>query len=144
VFKTDGKKIDIALDTRLTSNEPIGKVELIRDGRIVETGTLAPDGSSASFPPFSFERSGWFLVRALAARSDNFRFASTAPFYVEVGPGSTRISRGAVQFFIDWIEERMRRIAAGTLPPDKLESIMAFQREAMKVWQGRLARATSE
>jgi hypothetical protein len=139
-----GNKINIALEAKVSSNEPIGRVELVRDGRVSQTGTLAADGSTVTFAPLPFERSGWFLVRALAARTDNFRFASTAPFYVDIGPGSTRISRAAVQFFIDWIEERMSRLAAGTMAPDKLESVLAFQREAERLWQDRLARANSE
>jgi hypothetical protein len=139
-----GTRIEIALETRIVSNEPIGRVELIRDGRPPHAGTIAADGSTATFESFAFEQSGWFLVRAFAARTDNFRFASTAPFYVEVGPASPRISRSAVQFFIDWIEERMRGLAAGTMPPDKLESVMAFQRQAKRLWQDRLSRANGE
>ena len=37
-----------------------------------------------------FERSGWFLVRAIASEEKTFRFASTAPFYVEIGPEKER------------------------------------------------------
>jgi hypothetical protein len=138
------EKVDIALQTRVMSNEPIGRVEVIRDGRVAQTGTYAADGGTVSFAPLSFDRSGWFLVRAIAERTDNFRFASTAPFYVEIQPTPRRISRSWAQFFIDWIEERMGRLRAGTMAPDTLESVLAFHREALRFWQEQLAQANAD
>jgi hypothetical protein len=139
-----GRPIDVALEARLFSNEPVDRAEVVQNGRVVQTVTVAENASSISFQPLSFDHSGWFLVRAFAARTDNFRFASTAPFYVELGPSSTRISRGAVQFFIDWIEERMARLRAGTMPPDKLESVLKFHQAAQDFWRDRLAHANAD
>jgi len=32
-----------------------------------------------------FNESGWFLVRVITDNPKTFRFASTAPYYVEIG-----------------------------------------------------------
>jgi hypothetical protein len=138
-----GSKIDVALDTRVVSNEPVGSVELVRDGHVVQKSTRSSDGATVSFSSLSFEESGWFLVRTIADRNDNFHFASTAPFYVQIEPKPRRISRASVQFFIDWIEERMAHLYAGTMPADKLESVLAFHREAEGFWRRQLAQANA-
>jgi hypothetical protein len=137
-------KMTVALDVQVVSSEPIGAVEVVRDGRVMQAGTRDADGGQVHFAPLTFERSGWFLVRAIANRTDNFHFASTAPFYVEIMPKPRRISRTAVQFFIDWIEERMDHLRQGTMTPDKLESVLAYHREAEHFWRGQLSRANAE
>lgn len=53
-----------------------------------------------------FDRNGWFLVRVICNTPDNFRFASTAPFYVEVGHKKKLISSASAKFFLDWVNER--------------------------------------
>ena len=52
-----------------------------------------------------FDRSGWFLVRAVTDLPKTYRFAMTGPYYVEIGP-QRRISKSAAQFFVDWVYER--------------------------------------
>jgi hypothetical protein len=144
VFAADGKKrVDILLDARVISNEPLGRVELVRDGRVVATG-VESTGGAVSFAPLSFEASGWFLVRTIVESNNNFRFASTAPFYVTIEPNNHRISRASVQFFIDWLQERMQRVRSGNMPADKLQSVMAFHEEADRFWRRQLARANAD
>jgi hypothetical protein len=144
VFAGDrGAKIDVSLDARVLSNEPLGPVEVIRDGRVVETASDSERGF-VRLAPLSFQQSGWFLVRTIANRNDNFRFASTAPFYVQIEPSPRRISRASVQFFIDWIGERMSSLRASTMSAEKLESVLAFHRDAMRFWQEKLARANAD
>ena len=43
------------------------------------------------------------------ATPQTFRFASTGPYYVEVGD-QPRISRKSAQFFLDWVDERGARL----------------------------------
>ena len=54
--------------------------------------------------------SGWFLVRAVAENPKTFRFASTAPFYVEVGDAKRRVSKSAAKIFLAWVKERTARV----------------------------------
>ena len=60
-------------------------------------------------PKLHFKESGWFLIRAVTDLPDTYRFAMTAPYYVEFGD-RRRISKRAAQFFLDWVDERARRI----------------------------------
>ena len=54
----------------------------------------------------TFDASGWLLVCAVTTNPQTYRFASTGPYYVEVG-GQPRISRKSAQFFLDWVNERI-------------------------------------
>jgi hypothetical protein len=137
------KSVELVLETRVLSNEPVGRVELVRDGRVVATG-VESTGGTVSFPPLSFEQSGWFLVRTIANSSNNFRFASTAPFYVGIEPNTHRISRASVQYFIDWVDERMNRLRGGSMPPDELQSVLAFHQEAARFWRQQRDRANAD
>src|SRR5262249_40633919 len=74
----------IVVKARVVSSQPILRLEVIRDGSVAATDTHLPPSGMVEFSPLSFERSGWFLVRAIARREDNFQFASTAPFYVDI------------------------------------------------------------
>ena len=50
------------------------------------------------------------LLRTIVDNPVTFRFASTAPFYVEIGPAPRRVARQSVTFFRDWVDERIARI----------------------------------
>ena len=67
------------------------------------------------------------------------RFASTGPYYVEIGY-QPRISRAAVQFFLDWLEARDHRpldAGADRSADPHVERARAF-------WQELLAKANAE
>ena len=116
VFRADaGRPLSIELDVRLGGNDPLEALEVIRDGGVVEkleAGDL-PGGKLPAWirpKPLVFTRSGWFLVRAVAKVPETFRFASTAPFYVEMGERRSTIHRRDVEHFIGWIDERIARL----------------------------------
>jgi len=135
--------LTVTLRIELTSVDPIALVELVRDGAVAARGDYDPSTREVRFAPFVFEKSGWFLVRAIADRKDTFRFASTAPFYVEVG-AVRRISRGAVKFFRAWTDERIAAIEGSSLEAAKAKILVGFQREGMRVWDRLLAEANAD
>ena len=47
----------------------------------------------------TIDKSGWFLVRAITDVEETFRFASTAPWYVEIDGHSMKPDREAAAFF---------------------------------------------
>ena len=51
-------------------------------------------------------------MRAIADDLPAFTFASTAPWYVEIGPGGRRISKQSAQFFVDWVLDRRARVGS--------------------------------
>jgi len=115
-------------------------VEVIRNGRIVERVT--PDAGGWLRPrPLRFKKSGWFLVRAIADVPETFRFASSAPFYVKID-GRNHVEPEDVQFFIDWVNERIAKLETSTskdlTTPSVRESVLTPHREALKFYEGLL------
>jgi len=137
-------KLTVELGIELTSVDPIATVELVRDGAVAARGVYDPAAHRVRFPALVFDKSGWFLVRALTDRTDTFRFASTAPFYVEVGAVPRRISRAAVKFFRAWTDERIAAIEGSPLDADKAKILVGFQREGARVWDKLLAEANAD
>ena len=95
--------------------------------------------AGGKLPPLKFRDSGWFLVRAVNDLATTHRFASTGPYYVEIGY-QPRISRAAVQFFLDWLDARADRpLEAGA---DR--SADPHVDRARAFWQELLAKANAE
>jgi hypothetical protein len=140
-----GQEIEIALDIRADGNDPLEAVEVVVDGEVVQSlrrdelrGWLRPD-------PLRFQRSGWFLVRAVARVPETFRFASTAPFYVEVGGRRATLHRSDVEYFLAWIDERIAAIeklkTAELADPARRAAVLAPHRAARAVYEKLLAEA---
>ncbi len=128
---TSGRELTVRLDVSLGGRDVVRAVEVVKDGRVERSG-----------PDVTFRESGWFLVRAIAENGATFRFASTAPFYVEIGAAKRRISRSSVRFFLDWVEERMKRIKLDD--PEKRKEVLAPHEGARKFWQDLLEKANAE
>ena len=65
----------------------------------------------------------------------------TGAYYVEIGQ-QPRISRKSAQFFVDWIDERMRLVKLDD--PDERESVLRFHRAARDFWQQKVEAANAE
>lgn len=136
-----GQPIDIELEATLTSRDPVSSFEIIRDGRL-ERSVPVSKTEPARLGSIRFQQSGWFLVRTITDHPKTFRFASTAPFYVEVGANSPRISHASAQFFVDWVRQRKNRIR---LPdPEQQRQVLAPHDAAETFWLNRLARANAD
>jgi hypothetical protein len=96
---------------------------------------------NGKLPPVTFDQSGWLLVRAITNNPKTFRFASTGPYYVEIGQ-TPRISKASAQFFYDWVIERTGRIKL-TDEKQKAE-VLEFHRQARDFWQKRIDDANAE
>lgn len=141
VFKSGGK-IDLTVEMQLTSREPIAALEVIQDGKVVHTKTVGVGDHQMTLGTLNYGKSGWFLVRAIGTEQKTFRFASTGPFYVEVGQDKSQISKASAQFFVDWVKERMGRI---DLPPGpERDGVMEAQGRAEKFWAEILGRANAD
>jgi hypothetical protein len=149
VFRAHGgAAVEVSLDVRVAGNDPLEAVEVVRDGQVVER--LTPGDARerllpVPLPPLRFERSGWFLVRAIARVPHTFRFASSAPFYVEAGARPRRIDPEDVRFFLAWIEERIADLRAGKAEKltdaGELEAVLAPHLEAQRVFTALLREA---
>jgi hypothetical protein len=137
-----GKPLSIALEIEAGGNDPLESVEVIRDGSPLESLRVGEAGGKLEPPPLVFERSGWFLVRTVARVSETFRFASTAPFYVEVGDRPRRVHREDVRYFLEWIDERILLLEkSAELGAQDREPVLKPHRDARRVFEGLLGEA---
>lgn len=133
-----GTSLEVRLDVRVGGNDPLEALEVVRDGRVVER-IGGEEVESWTRPwPLVFKESGWFLIRAITRVPETFRFASTAPFYVEIGGERSTVRRADVEYFLGWIDERIETLQSSKSPdlaePGRRESVLAPHREARRVF----------
>ncbi|HMJ67065.1 MAG TPA: hypothetical protein VK615_17105 [Candidatus Binatia bacterium] len=129
VFRT-AAPFQLRFDIKLDSREPIASLEFVRNGDIEPL-----NGGK----PVTISESGWFLVRAIADPTNTFRFASTAPWYIEIKERPTQVIHRSAQFFLDWSRERIATLEkASNLTPEQRLEVLAPWREAEKFWQQKL------
>ncbi len=125
VFKSN-EPLMVRIEGHLDSRDPVASVELVHNGRV----------EPINLPyRFTVEQSGWFLVRAIADVKPTFRFASTGPFYVEIGAQSHPVQRESAQFFLDWTRERMRQLQLDD--PQQRAEVLAPMQAAEKFWMAK-------
>ncbi|MBN2216884.1 MAG: hypothetical protein JW719_05875 [Pirellulales bacterium] len=137
----DGETAEYEIGLTLSTREPISYLEIIKNGRIFRTVRLDEYAKSGRLPPVPFDAGGWFLVRAVTETPGNYRAAMTGPFYVEARY-ERRISRQAVQFFLDWVHERARQLTS----IDDVQArrdLLAEHRKARDFWQDLLSKANT-
>jgi hypothetical protein len=138
VFRAE-KELSIELEATLEGREPVQALEIIRDGKI-ERKVPVKEGLGR----LEFRSSGWFLVRCISTNPKFFRFASTAPFYVEIGESKRRISRASATFFADWVDERMARVPLQLKDAAQLAEVLGPHRKAKEFWAELAKRANAD
>jgi hypothetical protein len=137
-----GQEIELEIGLTLSTRDPISYVEVVRDGIAVFDARLDQwQESGGKLPKLKFNQSGWFLIRAVANVADTYRFATTAPYYVEIGE-RRRISRASAQFFLDWVNERAESLSIAD--PKERAAVEAQWRAARDYWQALVERANSD
>jgi hypothetical protein len=139
-----GQRLELKLDMTLVTKDRVPKLEIIKDGQVYQKIDLIDETRQNKSARLSFDESGWFLIRAVTDNKQTYRFASTAPFYVEVGEKKNLISKKSVQFFLDWAGERIERLERVPLADAERREIRAMHDKAVKFWRGLLEKATCE
>jgi hypothetical protein len=120
--------LTLTLDGKIEGRDPVKSVELIVNG------VPAP----VSLPHrFEMKESGWFLVRAISDVPRTFRFASTAPWYVEIGEKPAPPRRADAQFFLDWTKDRAAAVDKAITDDAKRAEVHAEWMKAEAFWQTR-------
>ena len=132
----------VKIEISLTSNDPVSAVEVIHNGRVVEVADGSKEGASKIVVERKVDHSGWLLVRAITDNERTFRFASTAPFYLEIGESKRHISRRSAKFFVDWVEQRMRRIRLDNA--QQKQEVLVHHKHALDFWRKKLQAANAE
>ncbi len=146
VFHLDGSgKLSLEIGLNLATRVPIEYLQIIKDGRVEADVRLADwKQKKGRLPPLAFNDSGWFLVRAVTNNQQTHQFASTGPYFVEKA-SRPRVSRGSVQFFLDWIvaaEAHIRDLPK--LDASERESLLAEQAQAREYFEQLLSTANAK
>jgi hypothetical protein len=143
VFKAPtGEKIDLKIGLTFSTRDKISYLEIVQDGKVIHEVRLSDwQQAGGKLPHMVFDRSGWFLIRAVADTPKTYRFAMTAPYYVEVGD-HPRVSRSSVQFFLDWLNEREAQVKVAD--PGLHDATLAALAKAREYWKGLLAKANAD
>jgi len=141
---TSTEKMEIKIEAALQSLDRVANIEIVRDGKVIESLKVDKPAEFKGSFTIPFKESGWFLVRAIADNDKTFRFASTAPFYVEVGKNKTRVSKASATFFRDWTNERIERLHAALKDEKQLADVLKPHGEAKAIWQALIEKANAD
>jgi hypothetical protein len=134
IFKAAaGQSLTVDLNAVIESRDPVSAIEVIQNGQVVSSMPCPTGNRTGSLGSVTFTESGWFLVRVMADVPNTFRFASTGPFYVEVGPAVRRVSQASARFFVDWVKERMGQIRLDD--PRKQAEVIKYHQQAEQFWR---------
>ena len=139
-----GKPLGMKLDVQLTTLDHLTKLEVIQNGRVIQVITCTTDRDQSHAIDLKINRSGWFLVRGIAENPKTFRFATTAPFYVELGREKRRISKASSRFFLDWVNERIDRVKANVTDKSQQAELLRSHESARKFWQKKVREANAD
>jgi hypothetical protein len=142
VFQSpDGGKLSFTIDLSLSTRDKIEYLEIVKNGQVEQSIRLEQYAETGKLPPIVFEESGWFLLRVVCEHPKTYRFASTAPWYVEIGDQKQRISRASAEYFRDWVQERIGKIK---LTDEKQRAeVMKYHEAALKFWEEKIAAANA-
>lgn len=138
----DGEEVTVEVTVQFSSQDAVRAVEIMKDGQVERTVPTEEATRSGSLGSIRFKESGWFAVRAIVDHSKTFRFAHTAPYYVEIGRNKHRVSKASAQFFRDWTLERsaqLSRIGNASQRQEVLEQV----KQAKNFWTQRVAEANA-
>ena len=116
----------------------------IRNGKVVQKLACDDKPVQQLTTKLSFSEPGWFLIRAIAESDQTFRFASTGPFYVEIGRDKHHISRMSVRFFQQWIDERINRVEGNISESRQAAEVLKYHESAREFWRQRYEMANAD
>jgi len=137
----EGEPLEFEIGLTLSTRQPISYLELVKNGQVEHSVRIADFAKEGRLPKLQFDRSGWFLVRAVTDLPKTYRFAMTGPYYVEIGY-ERRISKQAAEFFFEWVYERARQIKLAD--PKQHAEALSYHRTARDFWRDIISRANAE
>jgi len=143
VFKA-GKNgtIKLKFNIDLDSRDQVSEVQIINNGKIVRSIPYSNWPKNGKIGPIKCAKSGWIVVRALTKDTNTYRFAMTAPYYIEIGDSPKHISKASVEFFLDWARQASELNTE--VDPDKKYTFDAYSKKTIKFWEYLSGRANSE
>ncbi|MCA9216655.1 MAG: CehA/McbA family metallohydrolase, partial [Planctomycetales bacterium] len=135
-----GETVRLTPTLNLSTRERITYLQIVKNGETaaeVRLDELAKQ--RGQLPEIEFTESGWMLIRAVCDNQKAFRYATTAPYYVEFDGAPNRISRRSCKFFLDWTTERIAELEqqlSGTTKKQR-DAVLKYHRAGLKFWTER-------
>lgn len=116
VFRQNDGQQNYLLKIESISDRPIDRIEVIRNGEILQTAE--PIREFDAKPPFrstfslriTLDESSWLAVRSFQKMPDGrFRFAHTAPWHIEVDDQPVKPRREEVEYLISRVRDQIKR-----------------------------------
>jgi TolB protein len=125
----------------LTSIAPVDRLEVVRNGAVVEKIPLEGERRQAKFDKeVSVTGSGWFTLQAISEKArhpveDSRPMATTNPIYVYVGEAPIRSAESA-DYFIRWIDKltELTKAHPGWRSDWEKEHVLAQYQEARAIY----------
>jgi hypothetical protein len=133
-----GKAVSIDLQVSVTCADRVSRLEVIQNGLVVRTLPVNEKTHTGSLGTVHFKESGWFLVRAFTDNQKTFRFASTAPYHVEIGDRTRRVDPRSVRFFLTWLQERRAQLQKQLKDAEQRSEVLAYHDRAREFWEKKL------
>ena len=137
-----GQEVELEVGLTLSTRDRVSYLEIVKNGELVHQVRLDDWAKTGGkLPPLAFSESGWFVIRVVCDVPDTYRYATTAPYYVQIGD-APRISKLSAQFFLDWANERAETIRLEDAA--QREADVEHHEQARKFWLDLVHRATAE
>lgn len=137
-FKQEAKPRQYEMAGSIFSQEPLEAIELVAHGRVTEKVALENRRTQTGAYQTEFktlislDESSWLAVRCFERRANGrFRFAHTAPWFIEVPGRPMRAHKREAEWLVQRVREEIER-SRSLLPPAGLreyeESLAAYER----------------
>lgn len=136
-----GQTLEFEIGLTLSLREPLSYLEIIKDGRVERSVPFDQYAKTGRLPKISFDRTGWFLIRAVTDLPKTYRFGMTAPYYVQFSY-EPRISKSSAQFFVDWVYQRAGELKIAD--PAQHQAVLDLHRKARDFWHAIRSKANAE
>ncbi len=132
VMANEQGPLQVLLAGALNSDDSKLTIELIRNGQV----------DTIKLPALvTLHESGWFAVRATAKDDPKFRFAMTAPWYVEIGGEAMKPRKQDAEFFLGRTRHRMEEVKNAIPELEKQRSAFATLAVAEAFWRQKVGSA---
>ncbi|PYT50479.1 MAG: hypothetical protein DMG44_06280 [Acidobacteria bacterium] len=141
-LKLDRAQDDVSFTAKLRSIVPVDHLELVCNGRVVQSFLLdGPKDSADMMGAIPAKESGWCVLRASSDKAeypvlDHYAYATTSPIYVTVG-GKVPRSPEDAKYFSAWIDRVLditSRYPDWNSPEEK-ERVLHRLRDAKQIFE---------
>jgi TolB protein len=141
-LKFESAQAAIPFTARLRSIVPVDHLEIVCNGKVVQTLNLGESrDSSDSAGTIPLKESGWCVLRAWSEKAqypvmDKYAYATTSPVYITIG-GKRAFSKEDAEYFKAWIEQTIE--ITDQYPdwnsPEEKQGVMKILRQAEAIYQ---------